>query len=52
MLERFIKKNCKKKKKKEFSVEKIKEKAINYKLNGKVMITLLIVGLIKKDIVI
>ena len=52
MLERFIKKNCKKQIKKEFSVEKIKEKAIHYKLNGKVMITLLIVGLIKKDIVI
>ena len=40
-----MKNNCKK----EFRVEKvIKKKAINYMLNGKAMIILLTVGLIKK----
>ena len=48
LLERYTKKDCKKQIK-EFRVEKvIKEKAINYMLNGKSMIILLTVGLIKK----
>ena len=51
LLERFMEKNCKKKKKnqKEFRVEKIiKRKCDNYMLNGKDTIILLTVGLIKK----
>ena len=46
LLERFMKKNCKKQQ--EFRVEKvIKEKETNYMPNGKVMIIHLIVGVMK-----
>ena len=46
LLERFMKKNCKKQQ--EFRVEKvIKEKETNYMPNGKVMIIHLIVGFMK-----
>ena len=52
LLERFTKKNCKKTNQKGFIVEKvIKKKVISCMLNGKTMINLLTVGLIKKDIV-
>ena len=49
LLESFTKTNCKKQIKK--TSKSNKEKVINYMLNGKVMIVLLTVKLIKKDIV-
>ena len=50
-LECFTKKNCKKTNQNEFRVEKVvKRKAINYMLDGKVMIILLTDGLIKKTV--
>ena len=49
LLERFTKNNCKKRNQKEFRVKKlIKRKGENYMLNGKAMINLLAVGLIKR----
>ena len=49
LLERFTKKNCKKQMKKGLELKKqLKEKAINFTLNGKDMIILLTVELIKK----
>ena len=48
----FYQKELQKANQKRIYRRKNKEKTINYKLNGKVMIILLIVGLIKKDIVI
>ena len=49
LLEVFLRKNCKKLIKKNLEQRKyLKEKVINYMSNGKVMIILLIVGLIKK----
>ena len=49
LLEAFMKKNWKKLIKNNLEQRKqLKEKLINYMLNGKVMIILLIVGLIKK----
>ena len=48
-LKRFMKKYCKKHFKKEFKVEKvIRRKVINYILNGKATIVLLIAELIKR----
>ena len=47
LLECFAKMNCKKTNQREFRVE-WREKAINYVLNQKAAIVLLIVGLIKK----
>ena len=44
LLERFTKKNCKKQNQKEFRVKKV----IKRMLNGKVMITVLTVCVIKK----
>ena len=49
LLEVFMRKNCKKLIKKNLEYTKyLKEKVINYMSNGKAMIILLIVGLIKK----
>ena len=49
LLERFTKWNCKKEIKKSLELKKyLKEKMINYILNGKAMKILLTVGLIKK----
>ena len=49
LLEHFMKKNCKRLIKKVLGLKKyLKEKVINYMLNGKVMIIHLIAGLIKK----
>ena len=49
LLEHFMKKSCKRLIKKSLELKKLlKEKVINYMLNGKVMIIHLIVGLIKK----
>ena len=49
LLEHFIKKNCKRLIKKNLGLKRsLKDKVINYMLNGKVMIIHLIVGLIKK----
>ena len=49
LLKRFTKKNCKKEIEKCLQLKKsLKEKAINYKLNVKATIVLLITGLIKK----
>ena len=49
LLERFTKKNFKKQIKKSLELKiKKKEKATNYMLNGKALIILLTVGLIKK----
>ena len=49
LLERFAKKNCNKQIKKSVELKKkLKEKVINYMLNGKATTILLIVGLIKK----
>ena len=49
LLEVFMKKNCKKLIKKNLEQRKyLRKKVINCMLNGKVMIILLIVGLIKK----
>ena len=53
LLERFTKKNCKKQIGKNLEVKKeSREKLINYILNGKAQILLLIVGLIKKGIIV
>ena len=50
MLERFTKRNCNKQIKKSLDLKKeLKEKAINYVLNGKATIILLTVGLIKRQ---
>ena len=47
-----MKKKCKKLVKKNLELKKyLKEKVINYMSNGKVMIVVLIVGLIKKDLI-
>ena len=48
LLERFAKKEFQKINQKEFRVEKVIKKVINYMLNGKAMIILLTVELIKK----
>ena len=49
LLEHFMKKNCKRLIKKNLGLERwLKEKEINYTLNGKVTIVFLIAGLIKK----
>ena len=49
LLECFTKRNCKKQIKKSLELKKLlKEKAINYMLNGKATIVFLIVGLIRK----
>ena len=51
LLERFMKRNCKKTNQREkwnLEWKKLLKKAINYTSNGKFMIILLIVGLIKK----
>ena len=48
LLERFAKKELQKINQKEFRVEKVIKKVINYMLNGKAMIILLTVELIKK----
>ena len=49
LLEHFIKKNCKRLIKTNLGLKRsLKDKVINYMLNGKVMIIHLIVGLIKK----
>ena len=48
LLERFAKKELQKINQKEFRVEKVIKKVINYMLNGKGMIILLTVELIKK----
>ena len=48
LLKRFSKKNCKKKPKRVRIEKVIKRKGDKYMLNGKAMIILLIVGLIKK----
>ena len=49
LLKRFTKKNCKKEIEKCLQLKKsLKEKAINYMLNVKATIVLLITGLIKK----
>ena len=48
LLERFAKKEFQKMNQKEFRVEKVIKKVINYMLNGKAMIILLTVELIKK----
>ena len=51
LLEVFMKKNCKKQVKKNLEYKKyLKEKVINYMSNGKDMIIVLIVGLIKKTL--
>ena len=49
LLEHFMKKNCKRLIKNNLGLKRwLKEKEINYILNGKVTIVYLIVGLIKK----
>ena len=48
LLERFIKKNCKKTNQKEFRVKKVIKKVINYILNGKAAIIRLIPGSINE----
>ena len=51
LMERFIKRTCKKQIKKSLDLKKLsREKVINYILNGKATIILLTVGLIKKDL--
>ena len=49
LLEAFMKKNCKKLTRQNLEKRRyLRQKVINYMSNGKVMIILLIVGLIKK----
>ena len=45
---KFYEKDLQKTNQKEFRVEKVKKKVINYMLNGKATIVLLTVGLIKR----
>ena len=45
---KFYEKDLQKLNQKEFRVEKVKKKVINYMLNGKATIVLLTVGLIKR----